>query len=487
MGEPSRLGTGIAGLDHILGGGLLPRRMYLLEGLPGSGKTTIGLQFLRDGVAKGEKVLYVTLAETHEELEGAAASHGWALDGIDVFEFGGSPVAGGAGDYTMFHPSEVELSQRIDEVFRVFERLAPQRVIVDSLSELRLLARDALRFRRQILSLKQFFSGRDTTVIVLDDQTTDLGERQMHSLANGVISLAVDGVEYGPDRRRVKVSKLRGSTFSGGYHDMEIRRGGVQVFPRLAGASSLDSAVPVCVPTGDEALDSLLGGGLYRGTSTLLIGAAGTGKTTLAAAMACGIASRGGQATFYTFDESAQILKARSEALGLKVGSLEKGCALSVEQMDPAEVSPGEFAQRVGTRVDEGRTSMVVIDSLNGYLHAMPGSQRILLQLHELLSHLARRGVVTVMIEGQHGLVGTMQSPLEVSYLADAVILHRFFEARGEIRRAISVIKHRLAAHENTIRELKLDRGVAIGPVLSEFEGVITGTPRWVGAPQGPA
>lgn len=466
----------------------MARRLYLLEGLPGSGKTTISLQFLLEGLRRGDKVLYVTLAETLEELQDAATSHGWSIEGVEVFEFSSVTVPGASSDYTMFHPSEVELGERINEVFRAFDRIRPQRVVIDSLSELRLLARDPLRFRRQILSLKQFFGGRDTTVIVLDDQTTDLGERQMHSLAHGVITLDMTGIDYGPDRRRVKVSKLRSSAFVGGYHDMEIRSGGVVVFPRLAVAPVDQAVVPEMVPCGEAELDQLLGGGLCRGSSVLLIGAAGTGKSTLSATLACGVARRGGTATFYSFDESVSVLRARSRALGLNLEAMERAGRIHLEQLDPAAVSPGEFAHRVRARVDASKApAMIIIDSLNGYLHAMPGDRSLMLQLHELLSFLAGRGVITLMIEGQRGLVGNIESPVDVSYLADAVVLHRFFEARGELRRAISVVKNRMARHECTIRELKLDERVRVGPVLSEFEGVITGRPRWIGPLQGPS
>lgn len=475
-----RISSGVVGLDEITRGGLIPDRLYLLEGTPGSGKTTIGLQFLREGVARGERVLYVTLAESLDELRGAAASHGLSLDGVDVFEFSSETAAPVAGqiDYTLFHPSEVELGERLSEVFKVFEAIQPRRVVIDSLSELRLLARDSLRFRRQILSLKQFFSGRSATVLVLDDQTGDLDDRQMHSLAHGVITLTMSAVAYGSDRRRVKVTKLRGSAFSGGCHDMAIQTGGVVVFPRLIALEHGRKHRVESVSTGNTQVDALLGGGVFRGASTLLLGAAGSGKSILAGTMACAAARRGEYVAMYTLEESLSTLMARGRAVGLPYEEFVEKKLLSITQIDPAEMSAGEFAHRVRVQVDDHQARMVVIDSLNGFLHAMPGEHSILLHLHELLTYLAQRDVISVLVEAQTGLVGpNMQTPMDVSYLADTVVLHRFYEFKGEVRRAVSVLKNRLAPHENTIRDMIIGNGLEIGEPLREFRGVLTGTP----------
>ena len=481
-----RISTGVKGLDEITHGGLIPDRLYLLEGTPGSGKTTIGLQFLRESVRLGQECLYVTLAETLDELQDAAASHGLDLDGIDVFEFSSASSGQGQTDYTLFHPSEVELSERLTEVFRVFDRLQPRRVVIDSLSELRLLARDSLRFRRQILSLKQFFAGRNATVLVLDDQTTDMGDRQMHSLAHGVITLDMVVQDFGSDRRRIKVAKLRASTFSGGHHDMVIRTGGVVVFPRLIALEHGRDNAPERVSTGMPALDDLLGGGTFRGSSTLLLGAAGSGKSVLATVLTCAAARRGEVAVIYAMEENRNTLLARSAALGLPLLEMINRELVFLDQVDPAEMSAGDFAHRVCERVTRDKATTVVIDSLNGYLNAMPGDRSLLLHLHELLTYLAGQGVTTILVEAQAGMIGPMRTPVDVSYLADAVVMHRFFEAHGEVRRAISVIKNRLAAHENTIRELKIGPGISFGPPLREYQGVISGAPVRVTPPDRP-
>ena len=477
-----RISTGVPGLDEILHGGLFAHQLYLVDGPPGSGKTTFGLQFLLEGVRTGEKTLYVTLTETPAELATAAASHGWKLDGIEVFEFSSEVPAGGRSDYTLFYPSEVELTERLTAVLRTFDSLQPTRVVIDSLSELRLLARDTLRFRRQILTLKNFFCRRNATVIILDDMASDGGDRQMHSLTHGVIALNVVPLDYGSDRRRLKVTKLRGSTFSGGFHDMTITTGGVVMFPRLIAMEHPHSVDQECIPTGLAGMDDILGGGIHRGTSTLLIGAAGTGKSALATLFACAVADRGGFAAMFTFEESRATLSARSALLGLPLEKHIESGRIAVEYIDAAEMSAGEFVSRVRRRVQEDGARLVVLDSLNGFLHAIPGDRSLLLQLHELLAYLGRHSVATVLVEAQSGLVGAgLHSPLDTSYLVDAVVLTRFFEVRGEMRRALSVLKNRLAFQENTIRELSLGTSIQIGPPLREFEGVITGTPTWVG------
>ena len=475
-GAVERARTGIAGLDDVLGGGLTRNRLYLIEGNPGSGKTTAGLQFLLQGVAEGESVLYVTLSETGEELTAIADSHGWSLDRVRVYEL--AAEEGLKSDYTLFHPSEVELNKTMQGVLDVVEEVKPTRVVFDSLSEMRLLARDALRYRRQILALKQFFIGRNSTVILLDDRTADTSDLQLESLAHGVIDLEQLAPEYGAERRRLRIKKLRGLAYRGGYHDFKIVTGGVVVFPRLVAADYADSFAAGDAPSGNAELDALFGGGLTRGSSTLIVGPAGPGKTTVALTYALAATLRGETAVFYSFEESLGTLYMRSRGLGWDLEGAVAGGHLFIQLVNPAELSPGEFADGVRRMVDEKKVSIVVIDSLNGYLSAMPEERHLSLHLHELLAYLGQRGVATLMIVAQHGLVGIMHAPVDLSYLSDAVIMLRYFEDSGELKVAASVLKKRSGAHERTIRQLWMSAGgVHLGPPLREFHGVLTGVP----------
>ena len=472
--------TGVAGLDDILGGGLTPNRLYLVEGVPGSGKTTLALQFLLEGIKQGESVLYVTLSESEEELRGVADSHGWSLEGMTIRELApGEDSLRQDHQYTMFHPSEVELGETTKTILADVERSKPTRVVFDSLSELRLLAGNPLRYRRQILALKQFFSGRRCTVLLLDDMTSTNHDLQVQSIAHAAIRLEQMYPEYGSERRRLIVLKYRGVRFRGGYHDYTIQRGGLEVFPRLIASEHHTPYDEVKLKSGVPELDALLGGGLEPGTSTLIVGAAGAGKSSLAALFVAVAAARGESAAMFIFDESSKTLLSRAQALGIKLrDSVDRG-RVTIQQVDPAELSPGEFTHAIRRAVEERRASVVVIDSLNGYLNAMPEERFLVIQLHELLTYLGQAGVATLLIGAQQGLIGgQMKTPVDASYLADAVILMRYYETKGEVRQAISVVKKRSGEHERTIREFRLGRdGVTVGPPLREFRGVLTGNP----------
>jgi circadian clock protein KaiC len=476
----SKAKTGIEGLDDILGGGLTPHRLYLFEGVPGSGKTTLALQFLREGARLGEPVLYVTLSETEHELRGVAASHGWGMEGITVRELVPSEDSLESDDqYTMFHPSEVELSETTKTVLADVERLKPARVVFDSLSEFRLLAGSPLRYRRQILALKQFFSGRQCTVLLLDDMTSTNHDLQVQSIAHGAVRLEQLYPEYGAERRRLIILKFRGVRFRGGYHDYVIQRGGIEVFPRLIASEHRPEPVNEKLASGIEQLDSLLGGGIERGTSTLIVGAAGTGKSSLAAQFVAAAAARGECAAMFVFDESTNTLLTRTAGLGIDLRTHVDSQRVTIQQIDPAELSPGQLVNAIRQAVIVRRVSVVVIDSLNGYLNAMPGERYLIIQLHELLTYLGQAGVATMLVGAHHGLIGShMVTPVDASYLADAVILMRYFELKGEVHQAISVVKKRGGAHERTIREFRLESGrISVGRPLRDFRGILTGVP----------
>jgi circadian clock protein KaiC len=477
-----RISTGVSGLDEVLGGGLTPERLYLVEGTPGTGKTTLSLQFLLDGVARGDRCLYVTLSETSQELRDAAATHGWSLEGLELYELVSELGLDPDSEQSILHPSEVELGETVKEVIQRVDALKPNRVVFDSLSELRLLAQNPLRYRRQILALKQFFATRNCTVLMLDDRTSETGDLQLHSIAHGVISLEQAPREFGSERRRIRIVKMRGIKFRGGYHDFVIDTGGLVVYPRLVAAEHRVAFEPIPGSTGSEELDTLLGGGLVPGTNTLLLGPSGAGKTTTAVRCMLTALERGASATYYLFDEGLGTMLARSAAIGMDLQPHIDAGRLTVTRIDPAELAPGEFAANVRRAVEERRSTFVVVDSLNAYLHAMPGEQFLLLQMHELLSYLNQSGVTTLLVLGQHGIVGDVRSDIDLSYLSDAILLFRFFEAAGEIRTALSVVKTRVNIHERTIRELKLTYGgLRVGQALHDFEGVLSGLPAYHG------
>jgi circadian clock protein KaiC len=476
--------TGIEGLDDVLGGGLTPHRLYLVEGQPGSGKTTLAVQFLLEGVRQGEPVLYVTLSESVEELQAVAKSHGWSLEGITIRELVASENSLSADEqYTMFHPSEVELSETTKTILADVERVKPARVVFDSLSELRLLAGNPLRYRRQILALKQFFNGRKCTVLLLDDMTSTDHDLQVQSIAHGAIRLEQLYPEYGAERRRLIVLKYRGVRFRGGYHDYVIKRGGLHVYPRLIASEHHRPVSSEKLGSGIAELDKLLGGGLERGTSTLIVGAAGTGKSSLAAQFVAAAADRGQNSALFIFDESIHTLTTRADGLGIGLRKHVDAGAVTIQQVDPAELSPGEFAHAICRAVEQHQAKVIVIDSLNGYLNSMPEERFLIIQLHELLTYLGQAGVATLLIGVHQGLIGSqMITPVDASYLADAVILMRYFEARGEVRQAISVVKKRGGAHERTIREIRLEPGrISLGAPLRDFRGVLTGVPTFEG------
>lgn len=483
------VGTGSPELDALLLGGLPANRVYLIEGSPGTGKTTLAMQFLLEGARRGEPGLYVAISESERELHGIAASHGWSLDGIRIYEMiDPSNNLEPDSQYSMFHPSEVELGTTTKGVLDVVEKYQPRRIAFDSLSELRLLSQSPLRYRRQILALKQFLSGRDCTVLLLDDKSSLDEDLQVQSIAHGVITLENVPSEYGEERRRLRVKKIRGRRYQAGYHDFEIERGGLKIFPRkpLEAATPVDGRVPLS--SGNGSLDRLLGDGVSPGTSVLLLGPAGTGKSSCATLYAISAASRGERAAFFIFDESVETLLQRSKGLGMDLAPHVESGRVTIRKIDPGEVSPGEFAHLVREtakeRDGEGRASVVVIDSLNGYLASMPEERFLTMQLHELLSYLSDAGVVTFLVVTQHGMMGSgMATPVDASYLADAVILFRYFESGGEIRQAISVVKKRSGTHERTIREFSMVGGrIAVGEPLREFHGVLAGTPVFHGA-----
>ena len=474
----TRLPTGTPGLDIVLHGGLTPNRLYLVEGTPGSGKTTLALKFLMDGREHGKRGLYITLSETEEELRASSRSHGWSLEGIDLFEMVDEYEFGSDHEQSLLHPSEVELGETVRRVIELVEKINPACVVLDSLSELRLLAQNSLRYRRQILALKHFFARRKCTVLMLDDRTAEPSDMQLHSIAHGVISLEQEANDFGSERRRLRVVKLRGVKYSGGYHDFTIEKGGICVYPRLIASDHHRGFSADPVTTGLTGLDGLLGDGLFPGTNTLLSGPAGVGKTTTAVLCMLAALKRGESAAYFLFDERLATLMTRSKALDMDLQPYIDSGKLKIRQIDPAELSPGEFASEVRGAVEQDNASVIVIDSLNAYLHAMPSDNFLILQMHELLSYLAQQGVVSLMILGQHGVTGDLRSDIDISYLADTVMMLRFFEVSGIVRKSIAVIKTRTSDHERTVREFTIDKsGVSIGDPIHSFSGILSGTP----------
>jgi circadian clock protein KaiC len=482
MTEPSAprgITTGIAALDDILSGGYEARRAHLVEGRPGSGKTTLALQFLMAAQARGERSLYITLSEGRDELMQSARTHGWPLDGIDVYELVPAELSlDPLREQSVVYASDLELGETVDLVMQKVEEVRPTCVVFDSLSDIRLLAGTSLRYRRQVLALKHFFAQHGCTVLFIDDLTEEMDDANLHSLVHCVIRLEQLTIAYGAERRRLRVFKMRGRAFRGGYHDYIIRQGGLAVFPRLVAAEHVpadDDAVPA--PSGIAALDRMLGGGLDRGTSSLILGPAGSGKSTLALQYVSTALDRGERALFVSFDETRRNFFRRAAGLGFALPHDR----FTFLQVDPAELSPGELADILRSHVADG-VKVLVLDSLAGYQHAMPQEQYLLLQMHELLTYLNQQGVLTILVLAQHGMVGQMQSPVDLTYLSDTVLLLRFFESGGELRRAISVLKKRTGAHENSIREYRIrPEGLAIGEPLRQFSGVLTGVPRLLG------
>jgi circadian clock protein KaiC len=474
--------TGIAGLDDVLNGGLTPHRLYLIEGTPGTGKTTLGLGFLLAGAAAGETGLYITLAETEVELRAVAATHGWSLDALTLFEMVPADGLGEDQEQTLLHPSEVELGETIRAVMAKVDELRPSRVVLDSLSELRLLAQSPIRYRRQILALKHFFATRQCTVLLLDDRSGGGSDLQLHSVAHGVVSLEQTLSGFGAQRRRLHVVKMRGVRYRGGYHDFEIERGGLSVYPRLVASDHLTAEAGPAVSTGSTALDMLLGGGLVPGTSTLLTGPAGVGKTTATVQCVLAALKRGERAAYFLFDERLPTLLARSRTLGMDLEPYIADGSLELRSIDPAEMSPGEFTGAIRDAVERSGAGTIVIDSLNAYLQSMPNEQFLVLQMHELLTYLGQKGIVSLLILGLHGVMGDIRSDVDLSYLSDTVVQLRYFEAHGEVRQAISVIKTRTARHERTIREFQIGGdGLQVGEPLRQFQGVLTGVPTFSG------
>jgi circadian clock protein KaiC len=475
-----RARLGIPGLDEILHGGLIPSRLYLIDGNPGAGKTTLALHFLREGVSAGERCLYVTLSETAEELKAGATSHGWSLQGIELVELiADESEFDGDSQLTMFHPSEIDLTETTRKVLAAVERVNPQRLVFDSLSELRLLAQSSLRYRRQILAFKQFLVGRDCTVLMLDDRTGEATDMQLQSIAHGVISLDYKAPAYGRVRRELQVLKFRGSDFNSGFHDFVVRKGGLTVFPRLFAGEHVDHIARRFIASGVADLDALLGGGIERGTSTLLIGPPGSGKSSIALQYAIAAAKQGDHCAVFAFEETRSATMVRSRGLGLVINEGRGPNEIKLQQIDPAEISPGEFAHMVRESVERDDARVVIIDSLNGYLNSMPADRFLTAQLHELLAFLSNRGVATFFVVAQNGMMGaSMQAPVDASYLADSVVMLRFFEHLGQVKKAISILKKRTGAHEESIRELNFDgKGIHLSAPLLQLRGVLTGVP----------
>jgi circadian clock protein KaiC len=475
--------TGIAGLDEILRGGFPENRLYLLLGSPGVGKTTLALQYLLEGARVGETGLYIALSETRDEILSVARSHGWPIDQISIFELSALEQQLAQEERnTVFHPAEIELNKTTQLLLKKIEEVKPKRLVLDSLSELRLLSDSPLRYRRQMLSLKQFFAGQQMTVLLLDDHSADGGDLHVQSIAHGVVAIEKVVSDYGAVKRRISIEKMRGLNFAGGFHDAAIVPGGMRVYPRLVGSEHPRKNERGFVPSGIAEIDALVGGGLDRGTSCLLLGPAGSGKSNIALQFAIAAARRGDFVLMCIFEENTDTLHARAASVGVPLGEFVAAGKIRIMEVDPAEMSPGEFAYHVIDCVKAHQARLVVIDSLNGYMQAMPVADHVTIQLHELLSYLNRNGVLSLMTVAQHGLVGQMHAPVDLTYLADTVILLRYFEQQGRIKKAISVIKKRIGSHEDTIREFQIsDRGIQVGRPLEEFQGVLTGVPTFHG------
>lgn len=480
------ISTGIAGLDFILAGGLTKDRLYLLEGDPGSGKTTMALQFLVEGARLGEPVLYITLAENEVELRAVARSHGFSLDGISVHEIIASEsVLDLDEQYTVFHPSEVELGETNRRILSHVDTLNPTRVVLDSLSELQLLAGSALRYRRHVLALKQYFAKRACTALFLDDKTAVGGDQQVRSIAHGVISLQQAESSYGAERRILRVLKYRGIDYRRGPHDYSIARGGVMAYPRIVPSESRESVEPQQVSSGRAELDTLLGGGIETGSSTLISGPPGTGKSSLAAQFVKTATNQGHKAAMFVFEEALNTLLNRADGIGMDLRAPLASGLLAVHQIDPAELSPGQFSHLVCQAADDG-ARIVVIDSLNGYMNAMPDARFLTTHLREVLTYLGQRGVVTLLVGVQQGMIGPMGTNFDVSYLADNVLVLRYYEAFGSVHKALSVFKKRGSQHETTLRSFQITReGLRVGPVLAGFRGILTGVPTPEGNAEG--
>ena len=477
----TKASVGVEGMDEVLAGGLTRGRVYLMEGSPGTGKTTIATQFLLAGAAAGEKGLYITLSETEVELRESAVSHGWNFDErAEIFEL--VPPESLLDDdqqQSLLYSSDLELGETTKRVFDAIERIKPERVVVDSLSEIRLLAQSSLRYRRQILAMKHYFSRLGLTVLMLDDLTTDTHDKTVHSVAHGVIRLEELAPDFGGERRRLRVVKYRGQKYRGGFHDFVISTGGVRVFPRLISSEHKADFDRQILTSQSPELDALLGGGIERGSSALVLGPAGTGKSLLTLTFAVGAIKRGERAAMFVFDEELGLLIERAKGLGLDLRAMIESGDLMLTQVDAAELAPGEFAHLVRTCVEQHGVRTVIIDSLNGYQAAMPEERQLILHMHELLQFLNRQGATTFLTVAQHGLVGDMRAPVDVTYLADTVILLRYFEAAGRVRRAISVIKKRTSSHEDTIREYRIHSGgISLGEPLTNFQGVLRGVPE---------
>ena len=479
-GQVGQAASGIPGLDDILSGGFARGSLFLIEGNPGTGKTTLALRYLMEGARAGESGLYITLSETKVELLRGAASHGWTVAApIEIFELQPpESVLDPKQAQSLLYSSDLELGETVKMVFAAVERAQPLRIVIDSLSEIRLLAQSSLRYRRQLLAMKHYFARSAATVLVLDDLTAEANDKTAHSIAHGVVRLEELAPNYGAERRRLRVMKYRGQMFRGGFHDFTIKTGGLEVYPRLVSSEHERDGATGVLSSGNVELDTLLGGGLDRGSSTLVIGPAGAGKSLLLLLFVATACDRGEKAALFVFDEEMGLLFRRCKGLGIDLERLQSTGSLIVEQIDTAELSPGEFAHRVRAAVEKRGARTVAIDSLNGYYQAMPEENSLILHMHELLQFLNRCGASTFLTVAQHGLLGEMKAPVDVTYLSDSVILLRFFEDRGRVRRAISVIKKRTGAHEDTIRELMIsNRGLSLGEPLKEFHGVLRGVP----------